>query len=199
MLAWLSVWSKVQTCIWPSWCHCHSLSLASVKSRLVLPFWYWLTRVVLDEGPLNGCVLYCCYAKTLRTVLIHSASYVIAQVWQITPVGGIYMLLISPIIHRLLICYEYDFDCTPSIPYHIEQILWFAASAFFFTAEFPQSLLSPGSCDHFFHGHQVFTLISEYSVHLYSIETGLFKNRWKGDKVVAVKQWTVLCRDCDST
>ena len=43
VLAWLSVWSEVQTCIWPSWCHCHSLSLASVKSRLVLPFWYWLT------------------------------------------------------------------------------------------------------------------------------------------------------------
>ena len=40
MLAWLSVWSEEQTCIWPSWCHCHSLSLASVKSRLVLPFWY---------------------------------------------------------------------------------------------------------------------------------------------------------------
>ena len=33
VLAWLSVWSDVQTCIWPSWCHCHSLSLASVKSR----------------------------------------------------------------------------------------------------------------------------------------------------------------------
>jgi len=31
---------------------CHSLSLASVKSRLVLPFWYRLTRVVLDKGPL---------------------------------------------------------------------------------------------------------------------------------------------------
>ena len=56
MLAWLSVWSEVQTCIWPSWCHCHSLSLASVKSRLVLPFWYRLTRVVLENGPLNGCV-----------------------------------------------------------------------------------------------------------------------------------------------
>ena len=39
-----------------SWCHCHSLSLASVKTRLVLPFWYWLTRVVLDKEPLNGCV-----------------------------------------------------------------------------------------------------------------------------------------------
>ena len=35
VLAWLSVWSEVQTCIWPSWCHCHSLSLAPVKSRLV--------------------------------------------------------------------------------------------------------------------------------------------------------------------
>ena len=43
MLVWLSVWCEVQTCIQPSWCHCHSLYLASVKSRLVLPFWYQLT------------------------------------------------------------------------------------------------------------------------------------------------------------
>jgi len=35
VLARLSVWSEVQTCLWPSGCHCHSLSLASVKSRLV--------------------------------------------------------------------------------------------------------------------------------------------------------------------
>ena len=59
MLAWLSVWSEVQTCIRPSWCHCHSLSLASVKSRLVLPFWYRPTRVVPDKGPINGCVCVC--------------------------------------------------------------------------------------------------------------------------------------------
>ena len=59
MQAWLSVWSKVQTCIWPSGFHCHSLSLASVKSRLVLPFWYWPTRVVPDKGPLNGRVCVC--------------------------------------------------------------------------------------------------------------------------------------------
>jgi len=56
VLAWLSVWIEVQTCKWPFWCHCHSLSLASVKSRLVLPFWYRLTQAVLDKGPLNGCV-----------------------------------------------------------------------------------------------------------------------------------------------
>ena len=55
VLAWLSVWSEVQTCIWPSWCHCHSLSLAPVKSILVLPFWYRLTQVVLEKRPLNGC------------------------------------------------------------------------------------------------------------------------------------------------
>ena len=59
VLAWLSVWSEVQTCIRPSWCHCHSLSLASVKSRLVLPFWYRFTRVVPEKGPLNGCVCVC--------------------------------------------------------------------------------------------------------------------------------------------
>ena len=30
-------------------------SLASFKSRLVLPFWYRLTQVVLVKRPLNGC------------------------------------------------------------------------------------------------------------------------------------------------
>jgi len=32
-----------------------SSSLASFKSRLVIPFWYWLTQVVLEKMPLNGC------------------------------------------------------------------------------------------------------------------------------------------------
>jgi len=35
----------------------HSLSHASVKSRLVLPFWYRLTGVVPEKGPLNGRVV----------------------------------------------------------------------------------------------------------------------------------------------
>ena len=29
---------------------CKKLSLASVKSRLVLPFWYRLTQIVLEKG-----------------------------------------------------------------------------------------------------------------------------------------------------
>ena len=32
-----------------------SPSLASFKSRLVLPFWYWLTQVVLEKRTLNRC------------------------------------------------------------------------------------------------------------------------------------------------
>jgi len=37
MLAWLSVWGGVHVCIWPSRCHCHSLSLAPVN-----PDWFYL-------------------------------------------------------------------------------------------------------------------------------------------------------------
>ena len=56
---WLSVWSKVQiVCIWSSWCHCRPKtpsSLALFESRLILPFWYRLTQIVLEKRPLNGC------------------------------------------------------------------------------------------------------------------------------------------------
>jgi len=54
VLVWLSVWSKMQTCIWPSWCHCHSLSFASLKFRLFLPFSYRLNQVVPDWYCLSG-------------------------------------------------------------------------------------------------------------------------------------------------
>ena len=58
--AWLFVCSDVQICIWPSWCHCQSLSLASF-----LPFLYPVTWVVPDNGPLNGCVCVCYYNKII--------------------------------------------------------------------------------------------------------------------------------------
>jgi len=65
-----------ETCMWPSWCHCHSLSLASVKSTLVLSFWYRLTRVVPDKGPLNGCVCVChCYHMWRLTWLKYITCY----------------------------------------------------------------------------------------------------------------------------
>jgi len=50
-----------------SWYHCNTLSLASVKSRLVLPFWYRLTWVVPEKGPLNVCVCVCvCVCACVR-------------------------------------------------------------------------------------------------------------------------------------
>jgi len=88
VLAWLSVCSDVQTCIWPSWCYRHSLSLASVKSRLVLPFWYRLTWVVLEKGPLNGCVCVCSQISHWQCPLTFNVSqnshnlHVCAISWQ---------------------------------------------------------------------------------------------------------------------
>ena len=29
------------------------------KIQIGFPFWYWLTRVVADKEPLNGCVCVC--------------------------------------------------------------------------------------------------------------------------------------------
>ena len=33
------------------------------KIQIGLPFWYQLTRVVLEKGPLNGCVCVCMVVK----------------------------------------------------------------------------------------------------------------------------------------
>jgi len=47
-LAWLSVWSEVK---WSEtfWCHCHHIISCSSKIQNCLPFWCWLTQVVLDK------------------------------------------------------------------------------------------------------------------------------------------------------
>jgi len=44
IVAWLCVWVEVQMCTWPSWCHCHSLSLAAVNPDwFYLPGWFYLS------------------------------------------------------------------------------------------------------------------------------------------------------------
>jgi len=44
-------------------------SLASFKSRLVLPFWYRLTQVVLERRPFNGC----CTSSSQHSTMLRSA------------------------------------------------------------------------------------------------------------------------------
>ena len=46
----------------------------SVKSRLVLPFWYWLTRVVLEKGLLNGCVCVLLVIFVLNMTVLSTAA-----------------------------------------------------------------------------------------------------------------------------
>jgi len=50
MLAWLSIWGEVQICIWPSWCHCHSLSLAPVN-----PDWFYQNGSAFLVPAYPGC------------------------------------------------------------------------------------------------------------------------------------------------
>jgi len=47
-------------------------SLASFKSRLVLPFWYRPTQVVLEKRPLNGC-------SVVVVVGLHLTPYVVQR------------------------------------------------------------------------------------------------------------------------
>jgi len=108
VLAWLSVWSEVQTCIWPRWCNCHSLSLASVKSRLVLPFWYRLTQVVPDKGPLNGRV--CVYIHS-HTAQHQTHTHTVANLFlsDVTKVGNFSDDIITE--HRLTAAYNLQARC----------------------------------------------------------------------------------------
>ena len=54
--------------------------VASVKSRLVLPFWYWLTWIVPEKGPLNGFVL--------LLLLYYDKYYLVAQLVECLVTSG---------------------------------------------------------------------------------------------------------------
>jgi len=56
VLAWLSVYSEVQMIYGPAYVTATPSSLAALKSRMFLPFWYWLTHDVLEMRQLNGCL-----------------------------------------------------------------------------------------------------------------------------------------------
>jgi len=79
----------VQICIWPSSCHCHSLSLASVKSRLVFTFLVPAHMGSPGQGPLNGCVcmlysyaticMYCTGLHSKHGILSAKVTYIVLR------------------------------------------------------------------------------------------------------------------------
>jgi len=77
VLVLLSVWSKVQMiCIWSSWCHCYPVISCFIKIQNGLPFWCWLTLVVLEKRQINGC--------SVAVVVSVTECYVTSEWWQDT-------------------------------------------------------------------------------------------------------------------
>ena len=54
------------------------LPLTSVKSRLVLPFCYWLTQVVPHKGPLNRCMYVFQLDSFVGLMFIFVTVYIVA-------------------------------------------------------------------------------------------------------------------------
>jgi len=71
VLAWLSVWGKVEICIWPIWCHCHSLTLASLKSRLVLVLAHSGNPRQIPEGHKTALWVCVCVCVCVKHTSIH--------------------------------------------------------------------------------------------------------------------------------
>jgi len=83
VLAWLSVCSKVQTCIWPSGFYCHSLFLGARDSEWQIGFTFLVPAHLGGPGQRavkRVCVCVCvrvcvrvCVCVTRRTVVKYAA------------------------------------------------------------------------------------------------------------------------------
>ena len=117
------------------------------------PEFYDIVRVwFVPAGMLLAFTM--CFCNSIAKVIYKRPYPFQRKLWQIIPVGSIYILLVSPVVHRLAMCLFTGSDCNESIPYHVKQIFFFLLSAAFFSADWPQRMF-PGACDLFFHSHQV--------------------------------------------
>jgi len=61
VLAWLSVWSKVQMiCIWSSWCHCHPIISSFIKIQIGLTFLTPTYRGCTGKEAVKRVSIQCC-------------------------------------------------------------------------------------------------------------------------------------------
>ncbi|KAJ1068853.1 hypothetical protein K5549_018921, partial [Capra hircus] len=92
----------------------------------------------------------CCYAKYR-----YRRPYpVMRKICQVVPSGLAYVLDISPVVHRVVLCHLSGCQ-DPAAWYHTLQIIFFLVSAYFFSCPVPEKYF-PGSCDIVGHGHQIF-------------------------------------------
>jgi len=104
------------------------LSLASVKSRLVLPFWYRLTWVVMENGPLNACVYHmgtsvvCFIRDTHKCCLLFNFSrfWDFCQTWADRNLWASVLSPFSNLSANCTICPQICVCC----PYTISLSLW---------------------------------------------------------------------------
>ncbi|KAM9317325.1 membrane progestin receptor beta [Gastrophryne carolinensis] len=110
--------------------------------------WYFFLPGAASLGWLS-CVG-CCYAKYR-----YRRPYpVMRKVFQVFPSGLAYILDISPVLHRIFVCYA-DNCSDRAIWFHCLQIFFFVISAYFFSCPVPEKFF-PGGCDIVGHGHQIF-------------------------------------------
>ncbi|XP_030643796.1 membrane progestin receptor beta-like [Chanos chanos] len=89
----------------------------------------------------------CCFAK-----LHYRRPYPLRRkMCQLMPTSLAYLLVISPVAHRLATSSWSD----PALSLHVLQVFFFLLAAIFFSCPVPECFF-PGSCDIVGHGHQVF-------------------------------------------
>jgi len=78
----MGYWRGYLSGVWCKWfalsscCHCHPIVSCFSKIQNGLPFWCWLTQVVLEKRPLNVCMYVCTLwaKKTCHFILGHNSS-----------------------------------------------------------------------------------------------------------------------------
>jgi len=62
-------------------------SIMQIGFTFLVPFWYWLTWVVPDKGPLNGCVLCCAMQEAENDIALVTQDYMYSAAFQGTPLA----------------------------------------------------------------------------------------------------------------
>ncbi|XP_028836006.1 membrane progestin receptor alpha-B [Denticeps clupeoides] len=139
----------------------------------------------------------CCYGKYASPKLPKFGH----KLFQVVPSGLAYCLDISPVLHRIYTCYQQG--CSDlAVSYHRYQVLFFLASAYFFSYPHPERWL-PGRCDFIGQGHQIFhvflvlcTLVQIEAIRLDYSERRALYERLHGDlahDAVALFIFTACC------